>query len=188
VQDFFPSHQGFFHPAFYKFFGQAILVNRAYEIVSEGEKYVYQIPGYASSTVVRDHARNFDYITFKTDGGLRTVINVHCLWNKSGKGDTPARLEQSQKIIEFTQTLDHPYIIIGDFNLEPNTESLRMLENEGLHNLIIENSIQSTRTLLYTKPGKFADYALVSRGITINEFKVLPDVLSDHSPLYLECA
>ena len=187
TQNFLFEHKGFFRPAFYNFFGQAILIKNTWSISGEGEWYVYQKPGYASSTMVGDYARNCSYVTFKTGKGLRTVINVHCLWDRGGKEDTSARLQQSAKIIEFTNTLDHPYIIIGDFNLEPNTESLKMLENQGLRNLIVENNIQSTRTPLYTKPGKFADYALVSKGIVVNDFRVLPDILSDHSPLYLDC-
>lgn len=52
--------------------------------------------------------------------------------------------------------------------------------------LIKEYGITSTRTSLYTKPNKFADYVFVSRGIKIIDFKILPDEVSDHTPLFLE--
>ncbi len=63
---------------------------------------------------------------------------------------------------------------------------MKKLEDFGLRNLIKEYGITSTRTSFYTKPEKFADYMLVSPGVEVKDFKVLPDEVSDHSPLYLE--
>jgi len=77
-------------------------------------------------------------------------------------------------------------VLCGDFNLLPDTESLKRLEGIGLRNLIKEYGITSTRTSFYDKPAKFADYALVSEGIEVKDFKILPDEVSDHSPMYLE--
>ncbi len=74
----------------------------------------------------------------------------------------------------------------GDFNLLPDTQSIQILEDTGLRNLIKETGVTSTRTSHYTKPEKFADYAFVSKNLNIKEFKVLPDEVSDHSPLCLE--
>ena len=74
----------------------------------------------------------------------------------------------------------------GDFNLLPDTQSIKKLENFGLRNLVKEYNITSTRTSFYTKSEKFADYAFVSSEIAVKDFKVLPDEVSDHSPLYLE--
>ncbi len=76
--------------------------------------------------------------------------------------------------------------MIGDFNLFPDTESIAMLERSGLQNLIRQYGITSTRTHYYSRKEKYADYAFVSEGIDVGDFKILPDVVSDHSPLYLE--
>jgi endonuclease/exonuclease/phosphatase family metal-dependent hydrolase len=61
-----------------------------------------------------------------------------------------------------------------------------MIEQTGLINLIKKYNITSTRTSIYTKPDKYADYVLVSPNIEVIDFKVLPDEVSDHAPLYLE--
>jgi len=82
-------------------------------------------------------------------------------------------------------TINTPKILCGDLNLRPDTESMRILEH-GMNNLITEYSIQSTRTRYYTKPEKFADYILTSPEILINEFRVMPEEVSDHCPLYLD--
>ena len=76
---------------------------------------------------------------------------------------------------------------MGDFNLLPETQSIKKLESIGLRNLIKEYGVTSTRTAHYTKLEKYADYMFVSRDIEVADFKVLPDAVSDHSPLYLAC-
>ena len=63
-----------------------------------------------------------------------------------------------------------------------------MLEEEGLRNLIAEHGVTSTRTTLYPRAESFADYVLVSAGVDVLEFRVLPDEVSDHAPLLLEFA
>ena len=55
-----------------------------------------------------------------------------------------------------------------------------------MKNLIKEYNIQSTRTSLYEKSEKFADYVFVSPEIVVKDFKLLPDEVSDHLALFLE--
>jgi endonuclease/exonuclease/phosphatase family metal-dependent hydrolase len=83
-------------------------------------------------------------------------------------------------------------VLIGDFNLLPETESVRLLE-AGLSNLVIERAIPSTRSRLnpyYGTPQEqpHADYAFISPGLRVTGFEV-PDVaISDHLPLILDLA
>ena len=63
-----------------------------------------------------------------------------------------------------------------------------MLEEAGLRNLVSEFGVLSTRTRLYARPERFADYVFVSPGIDVQNFGVLPDEVSDHAPLALEFA
>lgn len=114
-----------------------------------------------------------------------TVINVHGLWQEGGKKDTEARIEQSKRIINLAYKTKEGKIICGDFNLKPDTESLRILE-QSTTNLIKKFGITSTRSSLYSKPEKFADYILTSPEIKVDHFEVLKDEVSDHLPLLLE--
>ncbi len=100
--------------------------------------------------------------------------------------DSDKRINQSKVILDFMSMFDCPKILAGDFNLLLDTESIRMLEAGGMRNLIKEYDIKSTRTELYKKDIKFADYIFISPEIKVKDFKVLQDVVSDHSPLYLE--
>ncbi|MDQ5919454.1 MAG: hypothetical protein QG668_181, partial [Patescibacteria group bacterium] len=134
--------------------------------------------------------KNLQFIKMHDQNGTPlTVLNFHGIWagHGVGKGDTKERLEQSQKVVEFIASLSGHIILAGDFNLNPETESLQMIPRElGLRDLISEYAITSTRTSLYGKPGKFADYVFTSPDIKIKAFHVLPDEVSDHSALFLE--
>jgi endonuclease/exonuclease/phosphatase family metal-dependent hydrolase len=92
--------------------------------------------------------------------------------------------------MNFMKKISGPKIICGDFNILPDTESVAILEN-GMRNLVKEFAIESTRTPLYrhyNNPDEpnFADYVFVSPDVNVMKFTVLPDVVSDHSPLLLE--
>ncbi len=180
------SHDGYFRPHHLENYGLMMLVKKDLDVISEGDIFVYKERGHIPEGDVGNHARNVQYVTVATKNGNRSILNFHGLWNGGGKRDSDDRLLQSDKIIEFVRTLCDPFVLCGDFNLMPDTESVKKLEDVGLRNLIKEFGVTSTRTSFYTKPEKFADYALVSNGITVRDFKVLPDEVSDHKPLYIE--
>jgi len=179
------NHVPYFRPHHMENYGLMMLVKKSLSILEEGEVFVHKYKGYLPEGDVGNHARNIQYVTVQTENGPRTVINFHGLWNGKGKSDSEDRLMQSDNIAAFLKTLAHPYVLGGDFNLLPETESLKRLEALGLRNLIKEFGITSTRTSFYQKPEKFADYMLVSSGITVQAFEVLPDEVSDHAPLML---
>lgn len=180
------GHTAFFRPHWRDWYGLAIFISKNIKVREEGDIFVFKDNSYAFAEEMANHARNLQYLTIETENGLRTIINFHGLWNGKGKGDTDERLLQSDNIVKFLDKISHPHILCGDFNLLPETQSLRKLENLGMRNLIKEFNINSTRSDYYKKPVRFADYALVSRDITVNDFKVLPDEVSDHLALFMD--
>lgn len=121
------------------------------------------------------------------------ILNIHGYHAGSGIGkhDTKERLEQSQGIIECLKQLDGDIILGGDFNLDPDTESIKTLEDFGLRNLIKEYNILGTRTSLYPEEKRqkwpYADYVFVSKDVKVKSFTVDTDSLvSDHAPMFLE--
>lgn len=186
IRETLPTHVPYFHPHFFEHYGLASFVRDGIQVAADGEVYVYLEKGHVPKDDLGRHARNIQFLTLEQPAGPMTVINFHGLWNGLGKGDTDERLEQSRRILDFTSTLDHPFVLVGDFNLTPDTQSLRMIEKTGLRNLVREYGITSTRTSFYSKPERFADYAFASPGIEVRDFKVLPDEVSDHAALYLE--
>jgi endonuclease/exonuclease/phosphatase family metal-dependent hydrolase len=180
-----PDHHVIFHPHFRDYYGLATFIKKSYSLVAEGEVFVYHEKDYESPDEPGNHARNLQYVTLETTTGPLTVINFHGLWNGMGKTDTPDRIMQSVNIFEFTKTLSTPFIVAGDFNLRPDTESLALLERAGMHNLVTKFGITSTRTSLYQKDERYADYVLTSEAIIVDDFCVLPEEVSDHAALKL---
>ncbi len=186
IQKALPNHTGFFYPHFKDFYGLAMFIKNGVQVLEEGEHFVHKHKGFIPTENIGFHGRNIQYIKTIIEGKELYVINFHGLWNGQGKSDTEDRLEQSRNIINFTNALSADYVLCGDFNLLPDTKSLMMIEESGLRNLVGEYGITSTRTSHYTKPIRLADYAFVTGGLAVKDFKVLPDEVSDHSPLYLE--
>lgn len=181
---------GFFRPAFFGTFGLAIFVKKTINIGMEGDIFVFRERG--SEASLADSAnlpRNFQYVTLGNKNTIFSIFNLHGLWNGKGKTDTEDRIAQSQKIVDFMKTIKGPKILCGDYNLLPDTKSLKILEDFGMRNLVKEFGVINTRTPLYTRGGlygNFADYILITQDMKVKDFKVLPDVVSDHAPLFLD--
>jgi endonuclease/exonuclease/phosphatase family metal-dependent hydrolase len=186
ISSLLPNYVKYFRPHHGDNYGLMILADSKHNLVEEGEVFVHKHKGYVPEGDVGNHARNIQYITVVLNNSPITIINFHGLWNGKGKTDTDERIKQSKNIIDFVKKLSGEYVLCGDFNLLPNTESIKIFESYGLRNLIKEFNITSTRTSFYCKPEKHADYIFVSKGINVKNFKVLPEEVSDHSPLLLE--
>jgi hypothetical protein len=135
-------------------------------------------------------------------GNLKFVVGgVHGKAAPGSKKDTKLRLNQSKTILDSFDPKKEPTIIGGDFNLMPQTQSIKMFEQAGYINLIKEFGITSTRNHFSWEQAKeieekggrkyfgiqtFADYAFVSPGVKVQKFEV-PDIeISDHLPLILD--
>lgn len=167
------------------YYGLAIFVKKGITVQKEGEVFVYRGK---NTWVENNHAslgRNVQYIQFELNGKPCIIANLHGLWTGGGKEDTLERVEQSKKVKAFLDDFKGAKILCGDFNLLPQTESIKILE-EGMKNLVKEYAVSSTRSHLYEKPNKFADYILTSLDVKVKDFQVLQDVVSDHLPLVLD--
>jgi endonuclease/exonuclease/phosphatase family metal-dependent hydrolase len=187
IEKLLPDHELIFHPSFLDCYGICIALKKPAEILKSGELFIFKHKGYVPEGDLGRHARNLQYATIKLtpDSKPLTIINVHGLWTGQGKTDSNDRLEQSNIISNFIKSLNTEIIMCGDFNLRPDTQSMSIIEQAGVKNLIKEYNISSTRTSLYTKSEKYADYIFISDNLKESEFKVLPDEASDHSALML---
>lgn len=183
LQVLLPDHKPFFRPVVDQIYGIGMFVKKTIPVLEEGEILIHENPAYQG--LGPTHSRNLQWIKCQFDEKTYFVMNVHGLWNGKGKTDCPERLAQSQKIKAFMDTIDSSKILCGDLNLRPDTESIKIIE-QGMHNLIRNFNIQSTRTSLYPKVERFADYIFTSKDMNIEHFEVLNDEVSDHAPLLLK--
>ena len=191
IQDILSGHQGYFAPAQSEE-GIAIFVKKSIAVAKEGNIFVYRTRNSYEKGRAETLGRNLQYVQFKINDKHFAVANLHGLWARGGKGDTPERIEQFKKVKEFLNTIKGEKILCGDFNLWPNTESMAILE-EKMKNLVRNYNISSTRSHfydsdVYDKDDLFADYIMVSNDIKVLGFKALAVDVSDHLPLYLEFA
>ncbi len=121
-------------------------------------------------------------------------INAH-LTRTWDPYDSPQKLAESLKLIDFMQTLDGDLILSGDFNVVANTQIVRNFEQFG-ENLTkkfgIENTLNPKEHYLGEKvlENKLAvDFIFTSPSITVQNFHLLTHpTLSDHYGLFLECS
>lgn len=179
---------GSFQPNFIDFnlsWGLAIFVKKNLSIKSHKDFWVYGNRGSFNPKDLNSLSRNVQYINIISEGKKFTICNIHGIWVKGGKKDTPSRIQQSKQILSFLDQQDGKKILCGDFNLDIDTKSVKMLEST-LTNLIKEYHIKNTRSKFFPAKEKFADYTFVSNEIRVKSFEVPEVEISDHLPMILQ--
>lgn len=186
-----PDHQGYSavaisgfdfdkHVEFPLTFGLATFVKK--DLVVERDGNVIVVEGEETDRLNDKIPRNMQFVEIKKDDERFAIFNIHGLWVPEGKDDNPKRIRQSELVLETMRKFDCKKILCGDFNLRPDTESVKILESE-LINLIRKNGVTDTRGSLCPFPERFADYTFVSDDVKVNSF-ALPDAkVSDHLPM-----
>lgn len=173
--------------------GKAIFVRDTISLDGTGEMFIYkeQVVG-PQDIPDNSFPANLQYVRFRRNDKIYTIANVHGIAYPGHKRDTPDRLEQSRRIAAFLAAERGEKILGGDFNLFPDTDSIRMIEKLGMANLIKEFNIKGTRNELcnglYPESQRqyFADYAFVSPGVHVVNFEAPYCLISDHLPLILD--
>lgn len=170
-------------------FGLATFVDERHPVVGQLSEFVYGTfvehdrwpsngrPRLAQGVRVLDRAAD-RYVA---------IVHLHGLRDTAGKGDTPARRSQARRLVAVVERLrrhDDLTIVCGDLNLMPASETFDQLADIGLVELVGE---ADTRTSVYTKPTRHANYLLVSdpRSVRRLDIPALPEV-SDHRPIILD--
>jgi endonuclease/exonuclease/phosphatase family metal-dependent hydrolase len=130
-------------------------------------------------------------INLEANGKNFSVINYHGPAVPGNKLDNEERINISKKLKDIWKNLPNSAkILCGDFNLMPETKSIKLLENAGSKNLIKEFKIINTRNevswKIYPNKQHFADYTFVSSGVYVKNFEVPYNLVSDHLPMILE--
>ena len=172
-------------------FGLATFVHRDFAIAGQAHDFVhgaYVADGWGTPPVPRNmHALR---LIEPQTGKPFIAAHLHGLRDPAGKHDTPDRVRQTERIVELLLALrrnDEPMILCGDLNLLPDSGTFDRLAEIGLKDLVTANGFTDTRTSLYEKPQRYADYLLVTPGIEVRHFDVVaePEV-SDHRALLLD--
>lgn len=168
---------------------QGSLIVSKYKIKEHYNQFYYNDYKYEYDATYfreKDWCRSMQNAILEIDGKEIQIINVHGIWNKDKIGDERT-INQSEFILSKIRK-DIPVIVVGDFNLLPSTESIKILNNQ-LINLIEKYNIKSTRPNFddgLDTGNIVCDYIFVNDKVKVNDFKVINTDISDHLPLLLD--
>ncbi|MBI4084552.1 MAG: endonuclease/exonuclease/phosphatase family protein [Candidatus Levybacteria bacterium] len=139
----------------------------------------------------QDDPRTALYLELQKEDKRIRIITTHLSWGRTSDDD-PNKLEPGKKLFEFVKTIEKPYILTGDFNVNPDSQIVKMIDSEA-RNLTTENHITNTlNPRTHKAPRLFpsgiaVDYIYVTEGVTVKGFKALSDLnISDHLGLSIE--
>ncbi|PSJ60003.1 endonuclease/exonuclease/phosphatase family protein [Kumtagia ephedrae] len=174
-------------------FGIATYVRRSLPIIGQAVAFVH---GSFSPASFGHHPRPrnahclrlFDYAA---DHAV-TIAHLHGLRTEDGKGDNAERDAQAAALARLIRSVwpgGERLVVCGDLNVLPGGRIFQVLGEFGLTDLVTSRGFAGTRTSLYRKPERFADYMLVTPDVRVLGFDVVrqPEV-SDHCPLLLDFA
>lgn len=181
---FFSPVYGLTFSGRYAEFGNAVISSLA---LHEQETFFTNLSYIDEMHPERDdyNIRNFQHVVIEDqDGNNIHVINHHGYHMPEHKDGNDLTLKACQQIVNYTEKLNGPIIIAGDFNLHPTSKSIALL-NAKFKNLTQEFNLKTTRTDL-THKTEACDYIFVSDHIQVNEFYASSIVASDHQALVLD--
>lgn len=135
--------------------GLATFVHRSFPTIGQVQGFVHKD---FSPVGYGDHPRSrsahgvrvYDYTAKRTV----SVTHMHGLRDPNGKMDTPERAVQARRLRDISCQLSEPedvVVVCGDFNVEPNSETLSILADTGLTELVTGRGFESTRNTQYKK-------------------------------------
>lgn len=128
--------------------------------------------------------RAFQHVQIEINGKKLNLLNHHGHHIDSHKlGDDETKRQVTQ-IIEYIKNLEGSVILCGDFNLSPESESIKLID-ENLMNLSVQHKLKTTRSKL-TYKNEVCDYIFVSQDIKVNSFVMDDTIISDHNALILD--
>ena len=135
---------------------------------------------YKTNTVLGEAiGNNLNIQIAKLENGL-TVVNHHGFWRPQPMGDADS-IVAFEKVASIIQQLTGPVVMCGDLNIIHESPAMRPLD--FLRDLTAENNIKTTLSGLKYDGEVPCDHILVNDEVKVNDFKVLPDLVSDHLAL-----
>ena len=113
------------------------------------------------------------------NGDSVMLINIHFDW----VGDDTARFSQATKLSRYLRGLKMPYILMGDFNDEPGSRTLKLFQEQAVE---AKKPSQDRFTFSSTKPTKEIDFLFTApkHSWSVREMRVIDEPLaSDHRPI-----
>jgi exonuclease III len=182
IEKVLPRHKGFFNCGETTDEGSGIFISDSLDIKETGFEYIHKWSKevYGEDTFPID--RILQYALLNIDDRDFLIVNVHGLWEKSGRGDTPIRFEQMKILKQFLSKYNCTKIVCGDFNIKSDTKAISSMTSD-FRNLTKEFGVEKS---ISEEDKEAVDYIFVPPEVEVVDFQG-PDIkVSDHRPLELE--
>lgn len=140
----------------------------------------------ANSTDFTKYPSGLLHTAIQIDNTTIDVFNVHGIWGFDGK-DNKRRLKMGKTIIEKIKDKKN-VVLAGDFNVTPNTETIKNIE-KYLDNVFKDEFVSTFNMRYKDNPGyatEVVDMIFVSPLIEVVKQYCPDDDVSDHKPLVVE--
>lgn len=115
----------------------------------------------------------------KLENGL-TVVNHHGFWRPSPIGDK-GTVKAFKKAASIVKKVKGPLVMCGDLNVIHDSPAMRSFD--FLTDLTYENHIDNTLSGIKYNGKVACDHILVNDKISVSDFKIRPEIISDHLAL-----
>ena len=183
VRTILPDFEGYFSSNFFGV-GMVMFIRKNIEVESFDSYTILSAEELASMGEPGRYSRVLQQLVIKES--KLSIYNFHGIAG-GGKVDNEERNIQCRRVLEIINKDGNRKILTGDFNLNPNTKLITALE-KIMQNPLKQSRFKTTRSELYKLRSilPFADYCFLSPGLKVQDFQVLPDVVSDHLALQVE--
>lgn len=173
--------------------GNAIFFKKDFSLLERHVVTFYErtTPFPSDASGYEEAGRDMLHLKLQIEGKAISFLNTHLAWARTTK-EQPHQTKQGDILLNYLQNVPAPFILTGDFNLDPEQQIIRKTTALAT-NLIDEYHIVNTlnpRThsaRMLFPPGAAVDYIFVTRDIQVNKFEVLEQLdLSDHLGLTAE--
>jgi endonuclease/exonuclease/phosphatase family metal-dependent hydrolase len=141
-------------------------------------------------TIFEKIGRKILYLKLSIANKKISFLNTHFAWAKSPI-EEPHQTKQGEIFIDYLRTVPVPFILTGDFNLDPQQPFIQKI-NKLSRNLIDTYHITNTlnpnnhRVKSLFPPGVAVDYIFTSNDLEVKNFSVINEDISDHLGLTAE--
>ncbi|MFZ1249188.1 MAG: endonuclease/exonuclease/phosphatase family protein [Candidatus Saccharimonadales bacterium] len=130
------------------------------------------------------NTRNFQLVTIKTPLGQVHVCNHHGYWEARPEGSAKT-YEAMQIVATALRRVEGPLLFAGDLNINPNAETMGLF-GSFLKNQTATHGITNTLSPLGKVQNVACDHILTNEQVTVQGFRVLDEIVSDHKALVVE--
>ncbi|SRR6266568_2269186 len=176
----------------FAYMGNGTFYKKAFSLLEKKEIILstYGEPFPSDAISYEGIGRKILHLTIEIEKKRVSFLNTHFAWAKTPT-EEPHQTKQGEILVNYLQTVPHPVVLSGDFNLDPGQPLIKKI-NHLARNLTEENHVTNTlnprthRAKELFPKGVAVDYIFTSRDVAVKNFSIVEDDISDHFGLSVE--